>query len=530
MFAGVLVFFKIQFVTNDDVRMMLWSAGISQVKHPTEFLLFMHIFMGKILNTFYELSVSIPWYTLHFIVCLWIAFVNIYRILLKIHSTKVATALYLFLFFVVGMDCIQNLQFTTIAGILCLSGFFGLFSHLRSNRITFTKSWYFYMGLIVWGAMIRLESFLPSFLIFCCICTVLIFSKKIEAKNCIKHLSILISVIFTLYVYQYVAYKRNAAVSEFNSFNGARAELNDYYSLEFLNSDDKKLALNHAQWSENDYNMLMNWLFFDESIFNKTSIDHSLENVHAWNRFNYKNISSTFMHVNLHILLNFVFITLLILFFIQRKGLYIWLGVFFTIGLLAVYSIVFMKPFTDYIWRYIWLFCWAPFFIYRLELPDTKKIKVLSIAMLSMGILISGYTISKYIKQSAQITQNNWWMGYELNQLKSIQNTTFLVFGSALPWEFMDPWMNIEELEDVPIFVFGSAQQTLLAKDILSPKPKNLAELLCDENYTLINNHAAHIRLNLLQTYMREHYQKKMVFQEIHKNDIYGIYKAKCPS
>jgi hypothetical protein len=122
IFAPVYGRYTPYFMTNDDVAMMLYAAGVSKVAAASEMLLFTHVALGWCLKWLYSLDPTLPWYGLYLIACLFLAHTAILYATLKRTGDPRVLGFFLLYYALFGARILLGLQFTVVASFLAYGG------------------------------------------------------------------------------------------------------------------------------------------------------------------------------------------------------------------------------------------------------------------------------------------------------------------------------------------------------------------------------------------------------------------------
>jgi hypothetical protein len=148
----------ISFETNDDAMMMLLASGQYTGK-PEVFLVFINVIYGYLLSAFYQLLPSFSWYTIFFLALHYFSLNILSKMILKQNQTIWTKLIFLAFLYLIEINNINSLQFTTTASITALAGL----ACILENR----QTKYFGIILFCLASLIRFEAALLVLLVFC---------------------------------------------------------------------------------------------------------------------------------------------------------------------------------------------------------------------------------------------------------------------------------------------------------------------------------------------------------------------------
>ena len=111
----------IRFEENDDVMMLLFSSG-SYTGHPENVLVFINYIYGSVLQVFYSVLPNYEWYTLFFLFFHVISVSVLSYEILRNQTNKITKVVLMLILYLFEVRLLFQLQFTTTAALLALSG------------------------------------------------------------------------------------------------------------------------------------------------------------------------------------------------------------------------------------------------------------------------------------------------------------------------------------------------------------------------------------------------------------------------
>ena len=261
------------FESNDDAGMSSIVEGLYGEKNAR--IIFINVFIGKILKILYSIIPLVKWYTVFQYIGLFFAFTFFTYILLK-HSFDIKRIfLILMVLIPFSYECYVKLQFTKTAGILVAIGILGLFFSLRykEEKLLYIISAFF----VISGSMYRFQSFLIVSAVMCILGIYeLIEINKKEAfalssflkksKGYFMVFGVVFCMVFVLYMIDRLAYIRDDGWNYYLEYNDARYKIFDYT---FPDWDSHRSEYEKMGYSKEDIEMYCTWTFADFDKFTK---------------------------------------------------------------------------------------------------------------------------------------------------------------------------------------------------------------------------------------------------------------------
>lgn len=275
-FTVTLLCFEVSFMTNDDVAMMLTANGFLNNFEPSEHLVFISLWIGKLLKNLYELYPAIQWYS-YFL--LWVHFLSCYTILycLLSLSTKYRHYSWIILLVVAFFEIrfISSLTFTTTAFVSIIAGSLALIQFVNIKKIdkklVVLASVCFVLGTMVryWALVAVVVVSLPFLILN---------YKSLYLKRLVLFSALIAMCIFGLRQAESHFYSNNAEWGEFLQYNQIRGALHDTQRAR-LTEDMKREILPDLQWTDTNYTMFMGWFFVDKELYSEEKLSKFLSYV-----------------------------------------------------------------------------------------------------------------------------------------------------------------------------------------------------------------------------------------------------------
>jgi hypothetical protein len=277
--------FTPQFNTRDDTGMMLLASGKVIALEPSEYLLFTNVVLGHLLKSLYLAMPSVLWYAWYLLVSLLVGLWGLAYALLRRSNTIATLVMLLFIWLVFGVYMVVQLQFTMIAETVALSGLLLMLSsgsspqRLASNSASILSALPLPVlcgaVLLVWSSLMRLEAALLVGLCYAPMLLVGLFGTAFRKRVLAALPAFVLVGVLGGAAYWYDAARYAAWGSEnARELNRLSAELLDVKRIKrtpMLQSDYRKV-LERVGWSNNDAEMLMNWFYMDDSLYNASTL------------------------------------------------------------------------------------------------------------------------------------------------------------------------------------------------------------------------------------------------------------------
>jgi len=269
LFSLVFGVFTPMFETSDDLTMMQIASGL-RYGEPSEYLVFINVILGLILKFFYQQFVTVNWYVIFLYLIHFCSTTIILTVFLKQNQSLYILGLYLSLFVPFEVFFLVNLQWTTTAMI---AGCSGIISLIDVGRKQSKQQWTVYLSgiiLLIISGWIRFNVYKLLILIF----IPFIMLKIIQTREIKFVIPIIISGLILIGTSEFhnFYYDRDPAWKHYNEYNKLRIQLTDYPYMEY--SPRTKSVLDEIGWSENDFNILKNWIPFDQDIYTIDALRH----------------------------------------------------------------------------------------------------------------------------------------------------------------------------------------------------------------------------------------------------------------
>lgn len=263
LFLVLYVFlFHFQYETNDDMAMAIISYS------GDEHLVFINVLIGRFLIFLNRISSQVTWYPLLMVICLFISFCMIIYCLFDRLRDELAMFFSCLILIFFGYHTYCSLQFTEVAGVLCMAGTFMVINNTMNG-----KKWYASIGplfLITLGSCYRKDMFflmLASSSVYLLSCAL----RNIKDKFFFIRGMSMLTVLFMLVIG--CDYVNNNAYSDeewryYVEFNKYRSILLDNGIPEYI---DNKRTYDELGIDEEDLLYYAGWDFADPELFNLES-------------------------------------------------------------------------------------------------------------------------------------------------------------------------------------------------------------------------------------------------------------------
>lgn len=241
----------------------------------SERLFFINVVYGYILKIFYSITNDVNWYLWFMLFLSLISVITICVIFAhRINSTIISTFITVLINVILGKQLYNLLQFTKLASVLMIAGFFIICSayevYNRKKRLALVV-----IGVILFvtGYMIRSESFLLllPFLGIYAFCEIIhIYKKNSTASNSLLSEIIKFIILFivtfigilAVYMVDYYIQKKPEEWNDYWKYQQARAELVDNGTPVY---DAFPELYESIGWTEEDINLFLSWISIDDT-------------------------------------------------------------------------------------------------------------------------------------------------------------------------------------------------------------------------------------------------------------------------
>ena len=271
--ALCLIYGNLRYAAIDDWFMAGILSGIYGEGYNVH-LTFVSAAYGYCLLPLYHLFPKISWYYVGEMASVFISFTVIVYILIKKTGLRWGCLLAMLLLILRANDYYLAVQFTQCAAVLSAAGMlslvYGLCKMEESRQDTKWGLTAIAIGVVLlwWGSCMRWPAFLMGLPFFAA--ALLFFAKRLWRVKWLACATLVVALIgaWGLHLFdcsQYSApdYKR------YMDFQGPRSLLGDglYYNQQAVGEDLEEMG-----YSSRDYDMLTNWIFYDNQVFSPESI------------------------------------------------------------------------------------------------------------------------------------------------------------------------------------------------------------------------------------------------------------------
>ena len=262
LFAVFFTLAEPRFDTNDDPGMMFLVQG-SDFHEPTEHMVFTNVVIGSTLEWLYSVSSSVNWYSVYLYALHGVAMAALFVALTR--KKRIWCGLVAFLVFSLGFELyfLMNLQFTTTAAVVTLSGLL-----LILHGTSADKRWRVpVMGclLVVIGGLVRVQAMYPIVLLSVPLFAFTIFRERRWRGPLLVVVAVVLSIGASAFDDWY--YHKDAEWREYVEYNDARAAL----EIQLYTASETAIAgaLPSVEWSRNDLRAFQMWFFVDSTVYSK---------------------------------------------------------------------------------------------------------------------------------------------------------------------------------------------------------------------------------------------------------------------
>ena len=548
LFTFTYLIYTPQFLTNDDVKMMLRVAGLNRVLEPSSFI-HSNIILGNVLSSLYSFNTRVPWYILYMIFGFFVSHVAFLYRMLKNSPFLSTMVLYLVYFVLIGLNLLINLQFTILGGVLTFSGIALIFFEQQQKKTNkrsqpssilkeiFTPKNCIGILLILFGSLVRWHSMLLVVALFSPILFIQYFSKPIREIK-LKGLLLLIALLtcYGALKYEHYVYNQHPGWKSHLEKVPSLVKFIDYRILETTPVEERVKILSSVDWSVNDYYMLLFWFSMNEELYNKSNFDKILNqapsiktNVTLEKTYEtLKEIFATQVALNCFLIWLFICITLRL----TRNKLLQLLAAFLLPILIILYLVYFRKAPPPRVWYVILAFlAWVPLLLinkkYRPTPSKFKSYKKIGLfVILALTLCYSANMLYTYRVISNNRIANNLLFKSTIQKFNPSLDNLYVIWGQGFSYELILPFDNLDYIRNFQTIGVG-VPPTPTTKQVLEKYGVEdvYMDLIEKDNVFLCLHPSHEKRLNMFNTYMIEHYQRPIQFKRVFEFGIFNVYK-----
>jgi len=283
LFALVIWAMPPAYQTNDDAVMSMIAAGHGISLEPDEHLVFTNVLIGKLLKFLYTRYPDMLWYGWYLVATQWGATIGLMYCFLRPRHSRLRMLGFVTYFFTAGIYFLVNLQFTSTS---ILAGITGVMLLLQMLQAPAVGSWERFtlpacaLFLMVWGGLIRNESFILSMLLAS---PVLLAAYRFGTATrragvvVCSVLALATSLIVLAGVYHQKCY-HEPGWQAFGQYNPLRIKFNDESWITY--TPESKHVFDQVGWNENDFQMIQMW-YYDDPIYDHQTLN-TIVTGHPW--------------------------------------------------------------------------------------------------------------------------------------------------------------------------------------------------------------------------------------------------------
>lgn len=267
-FVFYIVFYS-RFGTTDDIEMQMVLAGKMVLQEPSPYLRYSHIVVGWLLSTLYSWFPSISWYTYCLVSAHLMGMTALLYVVLKLKPSYFRLAAYFLLFLIGETVLLQELQFTSASLVLQIGAIALLYLTFSSAHAK--KIWYALAAMmLLWGAMIRWETFLLAVLLGI---PLLLYGISQKAHKKVPHILFCILIIGSAWTMDQWSYSIHNQHPGWKTFHAYKKLLSGQAILDFRNPNYEWSASTaddyfyKVGWEYEDLQLFKHWFFADSSVY-----------------------------------------------------------------------------------------------------------------------------------------------------------------------------------------------------------------------------------------------------------------------
>lgn len=546
VFLLIYSFFSPVFQTNDDMFMRIRLAGICIAPEPSPYILYSNILLGYILSFFYTILPGIPWYSIYFVVCLFVAHSILTYLSFRI-APSWTTLLGIVLYWgLIGHVFLLEFQFTMIAALVSAAGYFLLLYYaLGTDKYTGIKNTlrnpHVLIGilLIVLGCMIRWRSMIMITAFILVPVVILIYRRsmrRVLTLGVTGSIAILLSIGF--YLVDKAVYYKDPGWKQFREFKKVRFKLVESDMFYGYSDIEQHRILSSVGWSMNDFNLLRMFFFPNDQIFSVEKISKVYEQLGSHkSKLGWDELKQRLLKVFKSGFVKYSLLFMLFGIVIQRpppKNILAIVLTFIGIVSMLVYLIYYFRPPPLRVYYpLIAMLSLLPLLLPAQSGHEASKIgKARLYIVIGFSILLTFLSIGR-IQERAKKEKNqdlySSWISSEIQRFNTDKSELYVVWAASLPWEYFRPFDNLQPLESLNVYSLGTSQQSPASKAILKRFGiDDIAYAIAtDERVKLliVSNSVDNLLLKL-NTYYWEKYRFTVSKEILYDNEVFSIVRV----
>lgn len=546
-YSAFFAFYTPVFDTNDDIGMMMLTAGPWEHSPPAATLCMSNIIIGVVLSSLYSLMPDFSWYTWYLIGTIYASHVAIFYSLLKLRP-QATTFLLWVVIFIFTMKYLLILQFTIACGFAATAGYLLLYARGNDRGAGIAG-----VALLILSSIIRFKMFIVvTALHLVTVITIWMFSKKPFPISATKPVVIAITIAIALYGADAAYYKLDPAWATYSEHNSLRVHFVDYIPGS-MSGDQLRQALIAAGWSRNDYMMISEWFFMGDT-FSADKLKAFLDTLPTIkSNIDFDKTVKSLWIIFSHQYSPYFLIAVLGLALIAGARLNSFITLSLTaLALVAIFSVfifAFKDPPTRVTWPLLGYLLIASIIIPLAQKtearPDSGEKRVnfinFSRATKTIGWVImiaySCFLFPQYIKMhaesSARHKHNNEALVRLVNDMERLSAGPHISWGPGFPYEWANPFDGYATLKRANIIQLNLWQRSPLMAD-------SMERLGISDIYRHIAENGTYVWVQMVPDgrstsyypllfvrFMQEHYGLRIRTETIGLTNRYGVFRFK---
>lgn len=265
--------------TNDDTLMDWRARGLAYADRPDPHLLFMHIFLGRLLAGLSSLIAGVSWYRVQMVGAQFAASLVVYGLLLRRDWSARGAVLALLYLLCIDVPLYVMPQFTETASLAATAGLLIWMARTERGQVLAPGEWALSLGLFGLGTMIRVEAAQMILLLFgtggaalvlgAVWSTVRAGQSWRQVPGPLIRLGLPpVCMLLSLVVLSQIntrAYARDPGYEQFFEYNRLAGEFVDYNHIVY--DEQTRWIFDQVGWSANDLALMKSWAFEHPTIF-----------------------------------------------------------------------------------------------------------------------------------------------------------------------------------------------------------------------------------------------------------------------
>jgi hypothetical protein len=505
LFAAFFALVRPAFETNDDTVMMMFSSGML-TGEPSEFLIYINIWVGKLLKALYAAYPAVSWYEILLYGAHFLGMVALLSVFLRLQGNLFGLLLFVVLFIIFELSFLTRIQYTATALVV---GFIGVVLFIMSLSDRVSRKLPMIIAaflLIILATLLRRSAFLGIAVMSAPILAVEFFyNRNIRVPVFALALLAAFAIISVHETYYYGKYCGRPHVLEFEK------------SVDYLVNGPLKVdreSMKKVNWNRNDLTLFQNWFWVDRKTYFRDDVIALGRKMKS-----YRNPADSLKLIYYEIIVRekryllVGFLCVILAFALMRRDRMIHMVVSIA-ALASVYvglSFLSRAPHRGLI-PLLFFVCLLGFY-FVLEDPAKERMRERSflclVILIGLSMVLQAYKVAK---SSGVNEAGNRTFELVARELTSDRKDVFVIVGDAFPYESYPLFRNPLAFRPLNVIPTGWPIYTPVYERVLATRSiKDMMKDLLERNdlFVLRGSESFHASLKV---FYKDHYGLNVVF------------------